>query len=59
MNERQFWIEIRRGIIGVIDGYQKGDGSVIIRNGKKIVAAIERRFSIDPKFDADGELDKK
>ena len=59
MNERQFWIAIRRGIIGVIDGYLKNDEPIVIRNGKKIVAAIERRYSIDPKFDADGELDKK
>ena len=59
MNERQFWIAIRRGIIGAIDGYLKNDSSIVIRNGKKIVAAIERRYSIDAKFDADRELDNR
>lgn len=58
MNERQFWIAIRRGLIGMIDGYLKGEASIMIRNAKKIVAAIERRYSIDAKFDDPRTLDK-
>lgn len=49
---------IRRGLIGAIDAIARKNENNLIRNLKKIVRAIERRYEVDPKFDPPAELDK-